>query len=136
MLGTILIVDDYLPLLRNMAFLLRIAGFDVLTASSGSEALKVLDKRVPDLVISDITMPGMDGYELLQSIRSSACWETLPFIFTSVRYDLDDLLYGLDMGADDYIPKPFDIYDVLDSIQRTVPHLISENTTQKHPIAS
>ena len=136
MLGTILIVDDYLPLLRNMAFLLRIAGFDVLTASGGTEALKVLDKHTPDLVISDIAMPCMDGYSLLQAIRSNVRWQKLPFVFTSVQYDLEDLLYGLDLGANDYIPKPFDIYDVLDSIHRTVPALITRQAPQKEPIAS
>ena len=123
--GTILIVDDYLPLLRNMAFLLEITGFDVLTATDGQRALEVLEKHSVDLLISDIDMPNMDGYDLLHALRNDVRWHNLPFIFASAHYELDDLLHGLEMGANDYVPKPFDIYDVLDAIQRTVPHLIT-----------
>jgi CheY-like chemotaxis protein len=125
--GLILLVDDHVKLLNNMAFLLEIAGFDVLTARNGVEALEILRKQTPDLVISDVNMPGMDGYEFLQRVRSNPQTQYLPFIFASAKYEMHDLLYGLELGANDYIPKPFDIYDVLDSIQRTVPHLISES---------
>lgn len=131
-LGLILLVEDHAPLLRSMAFLLEVAGFDVLTASDGAEALNVLRKQIPDLVISDVSMPNMDGYELLQRLRSSTQWHKLPFIFASARYDMDDLMYGLELGANDYVPKPFDIYDVLDSIQRTVPGLIQD---RRHRLA-
>jgi CheY-like chemotaxis protein len=124
--GLILLVDDHAPLLRNMAFLLEVAGFDVLTATSGAHALELLGEHCPDLVISDVNMRGMDGYELLRRVRSDLQLRQLPFIFASARYEMHDLLYGLELGANDYIPKPFDIYDVLDSIQRTVPHLITD----------
>jgi DNA-binding response OmpR family regulator len=125
-LGTILLVDDHLPLLRNMAFLLEIAGFDVISATDGVEALNILEDQTPDLVISDVKMPRVDGYGLLKAIRNDVRWHNLPFIFASAQYQLKDLVYGLDLGANDYVPKPFDIYDVLDSIQRTVPSLINE----------
>ena len=124
--GTILIVDDYLPLLRNMAFLLEMTGFDVLTATDGQRALEVLETHCVDLVISDIDMPTLDGYGLLRTLRNDVRWHSLPFIFASAHYELDDLMYGLEMGANDYVPKPFDIYDVLDAVQRTVPNLITE----------
>ena len=124
-LGTILLVDDHLPLLRNMAFLLEVAGFDVISAVDGAEALDVLEEQVPDLVISDVRMPRVDGYGLLKTIRNDVRWHNLPFIFASAQYQLKDLVYGLDLGANDYIPKPFDIYDVLDAIQRTVPNLVN-----------
>ena len=125
-LGTILLVDDHLPLLRNMAFLLEVAGFDVISATDGQEALKILEEHTPDLVISDVKMPRLDGYGLLKAIRNDVRWHDLPFIFASAQYQLKDLVYGLDLGANDYVPKPFDIYDVLDAIQRTVPSLINE----------
>lgn len=124
-LGTILLIDDYLPLLRNMTFLLEIAGFDVISATDGAEALDILETQTPDLVISDVKMPNVDGYQLLQAIRSDVRWHDLPFIFASAQYEFNDLVHGLDLGANDYVPKPFDIYDVLDAIQRTVPHLIT-----------
>ena len=123
-LGTVLLVDDHLPLLRNMAFLLEIVGFHTLTAASGQDALDLMNTCSPDLIISDIDMPGMDGFEFLRAVRGDERWHGTPFIFTSTRYGLDDLLLSLDIGADDFVPKPFDIYDVLDAIQRAAPHLI------------
>lgn len=131
-LGLILLVEDHAPLLRNMAFLLQVAGFDVMTAANGEEALSALRERIPDLVISDVSMPIMDGHDLLRQVRSNSKWRKLPFIFASARYEMDDLVYGLDLGANDYIPKPFDIYDVLDTIQRVVPELI---TDRRHRMA-
>lgn len=128
--GVILLVDDHEPLLRSLAFLLDIAGFTVLTATNGVQALETLRQHTPDLIISDVSMPQMDGYELLSHVRASAQWQHIPFIFTSARYEMSDLLYGLELGANDYIPKPFDIYDILDAMQRTVPELI------QHPLAS
>ncbi len=124
-LGLILLVEDHAPLLRSMAFLLEVAGFDVVTAANGEEALSALRKQTPDLVISDVSMPDVDGYELLRRLRASSQWGKLPFIFASARYEMEDLMYGLELGANDYVPKPFDIYDVLDAIQRTVPGLIN-----------
>ncbi len=123
-LGKVLIVDDFAPLRRSLAFLLRIAGFEVITADNGAFALAELKTGLPDLIISDVAMPGMDGYALLAEIRAHAAWAHLPVIFMSGRYALDDVLAALDRGASDYIPKPFDIYDILDSIQRVAPHLM------------
>jgi DNA-binding response OmpR family regulator len=125
-LGLILLVEDHAPLLRSMAFLLEVAGFEVMTAADGEEALKLLRKQAPDVVISDVNMPNVDGYELLRRVRANAQWRKLPFIFASARYEMEDLMYGLELGADDYVPKPFDIYDMLDAIQRTVPSLIHD----------
>lgn len=116
----ILLVDDSIALLRKLAFLLEIAGFSVLTAPSGEKALDILHLQTPDLMISDVEMPGMNGYDLLQTICTSRQWRHIPVILTSDKYGLDDLLHALDSGAADYLPKPFDIYDVLDSVKRTL----------------
>ena len=130
--GLILLVEDHAPLLHSMAFLLEVAGFDVVTAADGEDALNVLRQQIPDLVISDVSMPKMDGYELLRRIRSTSQWRKLPFIFASAHYEMEDLMYGLELGANDYVPKPFDIYDVLDAIQRTVTGLIND---RRHRLA-
>lgn len=116
----ILLVDDYAPLARNSAFLLNLAGFEVVTASDGLEALDCLRQRTPDLIISDIDMPRLDGYDLLRQVRAQPEWVGVPFIFISGRYTWEDLMLGLELGADDYVPKPFDIYDLLDAIGRTL----------------
>ncbi|MBZ0303211.1 MAG: response regulator [Anaerolineae bacterium] len=131
-LGTVLLVDDYLPLLRNMAFLLELTGFHALTATNGAEALALMEAQTPDLIISDIEMPLMNGFEFLSTVRADARWQSTPFILASAHYELDDVLHSLDLGADDYVPKPFDIYDVLDSIHRTAPFVAAHS----HPIAS
>jgi DNA-binding response OmpR family regulator len=125
--SVILLVEDSVPLLRNAAFLLEIAGYKVLTATNGREGLDSLRRQRPDLIVSDIEMPEMDGYQFLQKVRADRRWRTIPFIFISGKYELDDLMYGLDLGANDYLPKPFDIYDLLDAIQRTLPQLTDDS---------
>ncbi|MBZ0276033.1 MAG: response regulator [Anaerolineae bacterium] len=116
----ILVVEDSLPLLRKLAFLLEIAGFSVLTATDGDKALDVLRYQTPDLILADMDMPGMNGCDLLEKVHANRQWQHIPVILASDKYDLDDLLHALDLGAADYLPKPYDIYDVLDSIKRTL----------------
>jgi DNA-binding response OmpR family regulator len=117
----ILLVEDNPRLLRSMAFLLHVIGFEVMTACDGIEALELLRMRTPDIILSDIDMPYLDGYELLRQVRLDVRWSKIPFIFASDKYSLDDLMYALDLGADDYLPKPFDIHDVLEVIERALP---------------
>ncbi len=132
--GTVLLVDDHLPLLRNLAFLLDIAGFRTLTATNGEEALNIINTCTcpPDLIISDVEMPFINGFDLLHNVRADSRWQHIPFILTSAAYGLEDMLHGLDCGADDFVPKPFDLYDMLDAIERAAPHL----TSKWHRLAS
>ncbi|MGQ9889287.1 MAG: response regulator [Aggregatilineales bacterium] len=123
-LRKVLIVEDFAPLQRNLAFLLYVSGFEVITADNGAFALNELRAELPDLVICDAQMPGMDGFALLAEIRSCPQWAHLPVILTSCCCRLDDVVAALELGANDYIPKPYDLYDVLDSIQRVAPHLM------------
>jgi DNA-binding response OmpR family regulator len=116
----ILVVEDHARLARNMAFLLTVAGYEVTTATDGLRALDALQSQPPDLILSDIDMPNMSGYDLLQTIRSDRRWQHLPFIFVSDKYHYDDLMRGLDMGASDYVPKPFSGDELLLAIQRTL----------------
>lgn len=123
-LATVLIVDDFAPLRRNLAFLLHVVGFEVIAAENGAFALAELRARLPDLVICDAQMPGMDGFALLAEIRARSEWSHLPVILTSCCYTPDDVTAALELGADDYLPKPFDIYDILNAVQRVAPHLM------------
>jgi DNA-binding response OmpR family regulator len=93
----VLIVDDDHANRKMVTYLLSEEGYEVETAASGNEALRILDERVVDFVILDVMMPGMDGYELL-----------IPVIFLSARGDTADRVRGLDTGADDYLAKPFE----------------------------
>lgn len=100
----ILVVDDEVSVLRFLRAMLRDNGYEVLTASDGVEALQTLEKELPDLVILDIMMPRMDGFEVCRRIRE---WSPVPIIMLSVRGDEGDKVKCLDLGADDYITKPF-----------------------------
>ena len=105
--GPILIVDDAASYRELVATLLRQAGFDVAEASSAEQALELIDGEAPSLVLLDVVLPEMNGYELCRTLRERF-GETLPIIFVSgTRIDSLDSVAGLMVGADDYIVKPF-----------------------------
>ena len=112
----ILVVEDHIPLLRDVSFILQIAGFDVLSASDGAEALKLMSRCTPDLVLSDIEMPNLNGYDLLRQMRAEKKLASVPCIFMSGKDDYDHLMTALELGAVDYLPKPFDAYELIDAI--------------------
>ena len=103
----IMVVDDDKVLLKNSAVLLG-ANYSVSLYSSGSDALKALSEgTLPDLILLDVKMPGIDGYEVMRSIRSTERCKDIPVIFVTGLSDEEDELRGLQMGAADYIKKPF-----------------------------
>ncbi|MFZ0014906.1 MAG: response regulator transcription factor [Acidimicrobiia bacterium] len=106
MVGTprVLVVEDELKIARLVEDYLVEAGFDVLTAPDGKSAVAVARSERPDLVILDIGLPGMDGYDVTRSIRASA---PTPIIMLTARGEETDRVIGLELGADDYIAKPF-----------------------------
>ena len=104
MAQTIALVDDDRNILTSVSMALEAEGFEVRTYTDGSEALRGITQRPPDLAVLDIKMPRMDGMELLQRLRQST---QLPVIFLTSKDDEVDELMGLRMGADDYIKKPF-----------------------------
>jgi two-component system KDP operon response regulator KdpE len=100
----ILVVDDEPPIVRLVKAKLRVDGYEVITASDGKEALRVLQQESPDLVVLDVMMPDMDGFETLRRIRQNS---TVPVVMLTARGSDMDKLKGLQSGADDYITKPF-----------------------------
>ncbi|MFO8011094.1 MAG: response regulator transcription factor [Dehalococcoidia bacterium] len=103
-LETILVVDDEPRIIEAVSLNLELEGYDVVSATSGEEALKKLTELIPDLVILDVMMPGMDGFETLQKIREVS---TVPVVMLTVMGEEDDRVRGLELGADDYMTKPF-----------------------------
>jgi len=101
---TILVVDDELQIVRFVRAYLEDAGFRVVTASDGQEALFVARHEKPDLVILDILMPGMDGWDFIRRYRQE---RDTPVIMLTARVDETDQVLGLELGADDYVTKPF-----------------------------
>lgn len=106
----VLVVDDDAPSLKMTAFLLTEEGYDVFTADNGIDALRLIDAKLPDLVILDVMMPGMDGLQVTQRIRSTM---NLPIIILSAKGETADRVIGLDVGADDYLAKPFEPSELL-----------------------
>ncbi len=101
-----LVVDDYENMRRNMVAALKTLGLVVCEASNGLEALDALKKQGADLVVTDIVMPEMDGFELCEEIRKHPDWHTLPIVAASTHYDSKYIVKALRTGADDYVPKP------------------------------
>ena len=107
---TVLAVDDLPQNLRLLDAVLSPRGYRVVTASSGEEALEVLPTIGADLVLVDIVMPGIDGYEVCRRIRQT---QQIPVIMLTARGDEADRVVGLELGADDYVPKPFSPRELL-----------------------
>ncbi len=102
----ILLVEDEKLLRRSLAFNLEQAGYQVTSASNAEDALAIVHREPPDLVLMDIGLPGMDGLEALRKLRTS---HTIPLIFLTARRREFDEALGLELGADDYVTKPFDL---------------------------
>ena len=114
---TILAVDDEPDLLDNIGLALETEGYRVLTARDGAEALQVLEKETVDLVLADIAMPQMNGYQLYQEMRQNPGWVAIPFILLSARRMDSDIRYGKELGVDDYLTKPIQLDDLLASVK-------------------
>ena len=105
--GLVLVVDDEADLVELIGLNLRRSGYRVATASNGEEALRQARKLLPDLVILDVMMPGLDGTEVTRQLRASADTEHLPILMLTARTEETDEVVGLSVGADDYVTKPF-----------------------------
>ncbi|MBI5199275.1 MAG: response regulator [Nitrospirae bacterium] len=113
----ILIVDDDQTILKVEEYNLRKAGYEVITAGNGEEAIKKVQEEKPDLVILDVRMPLMDGYEVCQRIRENRIKSHIPVLMLSVKKETEDKVKGLKTGADDYIVKPFDPQELLARVE-------------------
>ncbi len=122
----LLVVDDEVNLLRAVAAMLRAEGYEVTTARSAREALTHVARSVPDLVVSDIRMPGMDGYQLARSLRDSPRTSLVPIVFLTAKGGTEDRVEGFRTGVDAYLTKPFEpeellavIRSILNRVERT-----------------
>ena len=109
----ILVVEDHDLLLVAIRDVLEMEGYKVVTAGDGLEALETMENLTPDLIVADISMPRMDGYKFFEAIRSRAEWVPIPFVFLTARAEREDRLKGKEMGAEDYLVKPFDPPELL-----------------------
>ena len=111
----LLVVEDEPTILELLSGSLRFAGFDVVTASSGSGALRAAAACRPDLILLDVMLPDGDGFEVVRTLRSSG--PRVPVIFITARVGVPDRVTGLTIGGDDYVTKPFSLDEVLARIR-------------------
>jgi DNA-binding response OmpR family regulator len=112
---TILIVEDDEALMLGLEENIKFAGYDVITAGDGTRGLKLAMESKPDLILLDIMLPGMSGYDICRKLRDGGM--QMPIVMLTARQDEFDKLHGFEMGADDYVTKPFSINEVLARIK-------------------
>jgi DNA-binding response OmpR family regulator len=105
--ATVLVADDDEDILELVAFRLERAGYEVITARDGTEALAAARERHPDLAVLDVMMPGMTGYDVTRELRGDDATRAIPVILLTARVQEADVNRGFEAGADDYLRKPF-----------------------------
>ena len=108
----VIIVDDEPDILELLQYNLSKEGFEIHTASNGAEALTRAVKIKPDMIILDVMMPNMDGFEVCKNLRKSAKTKDIPIILLTAKGTIEDKITGFGSGADDYLVKPFDIQEL------------------------
>ena len=127
--GKILVVDDEIYIVHILDFSLGMEGYEVITALDGEQALDRMKAEKPDLVVLDIMMPKLDGYEVCKSIKSNPATKQTPVILLSAKGRNVDQKLGFDVGADDYITKPFSPRKLVERINQLLGQAVSERHT-------
>lgn len=139
--ATILVVDDQPEIVENLALILESEGFYVLTAGDGLQALAAMQSQPVDLIVADIAMPRMNGYQLYERVRENPRWVVVPFLFLTARAMDSDIRYGKELGVDDYLTKPIQPEDLLAAVQgrlrraRQLGQITAPATTAPQPAA-
>lgn len=128
----ILVIEDQEDIRNIIVEMLTAENFEVIDADNGQTGIKLLQSEIPDLIICDIAMPKLDGYEVVTWSRENPETEAIPFIFLTAKASLNDIRQGMELGADDYLIKPFTRADLLGAITaRLEKQAIINRQTQK-----
>ena len=122
-MNTILLIEDNLEIRENTAEILELANYRVITAENGKIGIEKALADIPDLIICDIMMPVLDGYGVLHLLNKNEALKDIPFIFLTAKTDRQDFRKGMEMGADDYITKPFTELELLNAIEQRLKKL-------------
>lgn len=123
-MARVMIVEDDSIILSNLSQLLGLTGLDILEASDGQEALTLLEagrgnpRLIPNVILSDLMMPNVDGFQLLTSVRADADFSEIPFVLLTARSDSNDVKTAFDLGANDYLVKPFELDELILVVKR------------------
>lgn len=113
----ILVVDDEREIVNNLCMTLQMKDYETLKAYDGQEALDVVRKEKPDLVLLDIVMPKLNGYQVCRELKNDEATKSIPILMITAKTQESDRFWGKETGADDYITKPIDILDLLERIK-------------------
>jgi DNA-binding response OmpR family regulator len=116
-MATILVIEDEIHILENILETLELEGFQVLGTNNGSEGIELVKAHTPDIVLCDIMMPGLNGYDVLAALRSNMSTATIPFVFLTALTAHEEVRYGMELGADDYLTKPFSPDELLNMVR-------------------
>ncbi len=108
----VLIVDDEMDTLFPLKRSLEVENYIVVEALNGQEALDIVKNEIPDIILLDIMLPGMDGYEVCSRLKNNALTKNIPIIMLTAKDDVKDRVKGLETGADDYVAKPFNLHEL------------------------
>jgi len=114
---SLLIIDDHDDIRENIAEILTLAGYKTFTAQNGKRGVEAAIRERPDLIVCDIMMPELDGYGVLHLLKKNPDTESIPFIFLTAKTERPDFRKGMEMGADDFLTKPFDDIELLNAIE-------------------
>ena len=114
---TILLIEDNQDIRENMAEILEMSNYKVLTAPDGKEGVALAIEHKPDLVVCDIMMPVLDGYGVIHMLQKNGDTSNIPFIFLTAKAERAEIRKGMELGADDYITKPFNGTELLSAIE-------------------
>jgi len=132
---SILIVDDEADLRAVLRFGLEAEGFRVLEAGDGEDGLRKVHQSSPDLMVLDLMLPKMDGYKVCRALKFDDRYRTMPIIILSARSGARDRQLALDMGADDFVTKPYDMHDLVRRIRAYIKHAGGPGGTSERPAA-
>src|SRR4051794_38601547 len=109
----ILIVDDTPANVHALVAIMRTKGYQISVAVNGRQALEVVARTQPDLILLDVMMPEMDGFETCRQLKASDQWRQIPVIFLTAKTEVSDIVQGFELGAVDYVAKPFNAHELL-----------------------
>ncbi|GAB4020196.1 hypothetical protein GCM10028808_60530 [Spirosoma migulaei] len=130
----ILLIEDEEQIRKNLLEILQLKGYQVTAGADGLEGIQLANQQPPDLILCDIMMPHLNGYQVVEHIRTQESLSLVPFIFLTAKSDMVDLRRGMELGADDYLTKPFSTKDLLAAIESRLKRHQQKPTRQPRPV--
>ncbi|MFN9340483.1 MAG: response regulator transcription factor, partial [Candidatus Kapaibacterium sp.] len=124
----VLVIEDEDLVREGIVLILQVNGYDVYTANNGRKGVDEAKRVIPDLIISDVMMPELDGYGVLEQLRATKETSTIPFLFLTAKADKSDIRQGMNLGADDYLTKPFEIDELIEAVNARLQRASAEKS--------